>query len=318
MTASRRVLPALAALVPLAAATGASAKEEKRSPKKVIAVSNFEVTAQKYDESGGWYNREKLGDGMRSMLVEALQKTGKFIVVERGEGLKDIKEEQALKKAGDSRGAGAEGGALMAAQALFRGEITDFTPEQQGGKFSTGNLGPLSGLSVGTKNASVGVLVRWFDTTSGEVIDSWQASEKQSSVGFAVQGYHKIPFGTEAYTKTPIGKATNAVISKVVDKIVAAMAKVPFQCKVIKATGSEVFLNVGSDSGVGVGDKYELYGMGEALIDPDTGANLGADKTRIGVITVTKVQPKFSIATFEGSPSGTAKAGDVAQALGGT
>lgn len=303
--------------VPLAVVAG-----EKKSPKKVIAVSSFEMNAQNWSEGSGYWNKEQVGTGMRSMLVEALQKTGKFIVVERGAGLEDIKAEQNIKKGGDSRGSGAEGGQLMAAQALFRGEITDFTPGQQGAKVSTGGigmgkLGQLGNVGVGLKQASIAALVRYFDTTSGEVIDSFQSSAKANSVGFDVSGYSKIPFGTEAYTKTPIGKATNEVIKETVDKIVAAMAKVPFTCKVIKSSGDQVYLNVGADSGIAVGDKYEVFALGEAMVDPDSGMNLGAEKEKAGTVTVTKVQPKFSIAKFEGAPSGTVKAGDVAQELGG-
>src|SRR5437899_1180797 len=95
------------AIVPLVLASllaAPAARAEKVSPKKVIAVSKFENKAQQWNEGGGWYNKGQIGDGMHSMLVEALVKTGKFIVVERGEGLNEIKAEQSLKKGGDSRG----------------------------------------------------------------------------------------------------------------------------------------------------------------------------------------------------------------------
>lgn len=299
---------------------GPLAAREKKSPKKVIAVADFEMNAQSYTSGGGWWNKEQVGTGMRSMLVEALLKTGKFTVVERGEGLQNIKEEQELKKSGSSRGSGAAAGELMAAQALFRGEITDFTPDQQGAKVSTGgfNLGKfgnLGNVGVGAKNASIATLVRYFDTSSGEVIDSFQSTGKATSVGFDVSGYSKIPFGTEAYTKTPIGKATNEVIKDTVDKIVSAMAKVPFQCKVIKATAPTIVLNVGEEGGISVGDRYEIWSIGEAMIDPDSGANLGSEREKIGVVKVEKVNPKFSTARFEAKPAADPKPGDVAQEM---
>ena len=306
----------LCALLAAAPALG----KEKRSPKKVVAVSNFQLTAQDYTEGGGWWSKGQVGHGMRSMLVEALVKTGKFIVVERGEGLQEIKAEQALKTSGESRGGGAESKQLMAAQALFRGEITDFTPGQQGAKVSAGGI-KLGGLTlgdvgVGLKNASIASIVRWFDTTSGEVIDSFQSEAKATSVGFDVHAYTGIQMGTEAYTKTPIGRATNEVIQDTVEKIVKAMEKVPFQCKIVKGTTQEVYLNVGSDSGLEMGDRYEVYSVGEAIVDPDTGAKLGASKDKIGTVRVAKIQPKFSVARVEAAPSGAPKQGDVAQEAG--
>jgi curli biogenesis system outer membrane secretion channel CsgG len=311
-------LPLLAAAALLAAP--AALAGEKRSPKKVVAVSDFTVTAQDYTEGSGWWSKGQIGKGMRSMLVEALVKTGKFIVVERGEGLKDIKQEQALRASGQSRGSGAEGQQLMAAQALFRGEITDFTPGQQGAKVKAGGfkIGGVNvgNVGVGVKNASIAALVRYFDTTSGEVIDSFQSEGKATSVGFDVSAYSKMQVGTDAYTKTPIGRATNDVIVETVEKIVAAMEKVPFQCKVVKGSATEVFLNVGSDQGIAVGDSYDVYSLGESLVDPDSGAKLGATKEKIGTVKVAKVQPKFSVARFLAAPATPPKQGDVAQEVG--
>jgi hypothetical protein len=41
--------------------------------------------------------------------------------------------------------------------------------------------------------------------------------------------------------------------------------------------------------------------MGEALIDPDTGANLGSDEQETGKGEVTEVQEKFAIMRFTGT-----------------
>jgi curli biogenesis system outer membrane secretion channel CsgG len=309
-------LAVLAALV--LAAPGASRAGEKRSPKKVVAVSDFKVTAQQVSGRSYW-NQGQVGHGMRSMLVEALVKTGKFIVVERGQGLSDIAAEQALKQGGASRGAGAARGELMAAQALFRGEITDFTAGQQGAKANVGGIKlggvNLSNVGVGFNNASIASIVRWFDTSSGEVLDSFQSEAKATAVGFDVAAYSKIRFGTEAYTQTPIGRATDEVIRDTVDKIVAAMEKVPFQCKVVRGTAEEVYLNVGADSGIAVGDRYEVFSLGEPLVDPDSGRKLGAPKRRLGIVQVAAVEPKYAVGRFDGAAAGAPKAGDVAQEL---
>ena len=79
--------------------------------------------------------------------------------------------------------------------------------------------------------------------------------------------------------------------------------------KIIKIDGSKVFINLGSRNGVNTGDSFTVYRMGEALIDPDTGEELGASETRIGSLKVTSVDEKYSICSVE-SGSGF-KSGDV-------
>ena len=49
-----------------------------------------------------------------------------------------------------------------------------------------------------------------------------------------------------------------------------------------------------------VGDKFNIISLGEALIDPDTGAKLGADEKQTGNGAVVEVQEKFAIIEFTG------------------
>ena len=289
----------------------AKGKSSRRSPKKVAAVSSFQYKGQGY-----YWNSSKVGDGMRSMLVEALLESGRFTIVERGEGLSDIQAEQRLKNSGASRGGGAKTGKLMAAQFLFKGEVTDFTPKQQGAKVGLSRFkGPLSRFKAEVSNASVSVLVRYFDTSSGEVLDSCQASKKISSVGFNVSGYKGVKFGTSAFSKTPIGKATNAVIKDVAGCLVKKIGPIPFECKVVKSSAGKIYLNVGSDGGVSPGDKFRVFSVGEELVDPESGMTLGAEEELVGTVTLVKIQPKYSVGKMDPEKASRVSAGDVAREL---
>src|SRR5690349_15432116 len=68
--------------------------KELAGPKKRIAVTTFK---DKSDHS--WYHFANVGDGMADMLATALQKTGKFILVERNQ-LSSVVEEQMMAKDG--------------------------------------------------------------------------------------------------------------------------------------------------------------------------------------------------------------------------
>ena len=75
----------------------------------------------------------------------------------------------------------------------------------------------------------------------------------------------------------------------------------------------EVFINAGSASGITEGDTFSILREGEALIDPDTGMELGRDATKIAEISVSKVEVKFSKAKVVGTPTDPIVIGDVVQ-----
>ena len=96
--------------------------------------------------------------------------------------------------------------------------------------------------------------------------------------------------------KTAVGKATQMVIDKAIVEIANSLKNVPIRGKVIKASGSKVYINLGDRNGVSPSTQFDVYQPGEELIDPDTGENLGSEITKRGAIKVSAVKEKFSIA----------------------
>ena len=60
--------------------------------------------------------------------------------------------------------------------------------------------------------------------------------------------------------------------------------------RIVKVDGRSAYINVGSATGIKVGDKFTIYRPGEALIDPVTGMNLGSTEKQVGTLVVTEVQ----------------------------
>jgi hypothetical protein len=81
------------------------------------------------------------------------------------------------------------------------------------------------------------------------------------------------------------------------------------EARIAKVDGNRAWLNIGASSGVKVGDKFGVFNIGEAIVDPDTGASLGADEKETGSGAVTDVQERFAVITF----TGTAKVKDTAR-----
>lgn len=258
------------------------------APKKTIAVSEFK-------NKSGWSGSWKLGWGMQEMMATSLIKTGKFTVLER-QDLESIMAEQDLGASGRTgQGSAASIGKLGKAQILISGAITEFTEKKSGEGAGIGYKGFRIGGSH--EKAHVGLHIRIYDTTSGEVLDSIRVVGEANAGGLKV-GYSNAGFGGDlgGFRKTPLGQATQEAIDEGVAKIASRLKSIPWQGKIIKATASKIYINAGAGAGVKDGSEFNVYRPGEALVDPDTGMNLGSETEKIGRLKVTSVKEKFSIA----------------------
>lgn len=259
--------------------------------KKTIAVSRFE---NRTNTSG----QANLGSGMADQLTDALIQSGNFVVLER-QTLEDIIGEQDLAASGRAAASkSARTGKLVPAQILIKGTITEF--EAKEGSSGTG-IG-FGGFSIGSKKTSahVAVILRIIDTTSGQVLDSKRVEGKAEGsglkLGIGIGGFN---FGTEGFKKTPLGKAMQIAIDNAVIQIAENLDKMPFTGKIIKVSEGIIYTNMGARNGVSADDVFNVYMPGEALIDPDTGENLGSEKTKVGKIKINSVKEKFSKASPE-------------------
>ncbi len=258
------------------------------APKKTIAVSEF-------DNKSGWRGTWKIGWGMQEMMATALIDTGQFTVLER-QDLSSVMAEQDLGASGRAAsGSSAAVGQLARAQILISGAVTEFE-EKKGGEGA--GIG-FKGFRIGGSHeqAHVAINVRIYDTTTGEVLDSLRVAGSADAGGLKI-GYSNADFGGDlgGFRKTPLGQATQQAIDEAVKKIASRLKGVPWQGKLIKASPSQVYINAGSEGGVSSGMEFDVYRSGEALLDPDTGLNLGAETEKIGRVRVGDVKEKFSIA----------------------
>lgn len=279
-----KATPQPAAYVPKATVVGG--RQEPLGPKKMLAVAAFENKA-------GWSSQWNLGEGMAEQLTSALMKTNQFVVLER-QNLDDVLKEQDLAASGrmSSEGTGAQMGKLYKSQILIRGAITEFaeTGAQDSGIAYKGfKLGGSGG------QARVTVDIRMYDTTTGQVLASkianGYATTQKSMISYANSDF---AIGTNNFKSTPLGQATRMAIEQATSFIIREMENVEWKGKVITVKDGFVFVNAGTSAGIKIGDKMTVFGVGEALIDPDTGMNLGAEETKAAIIEIVKIDKKFS------------------------
>lgn len=260
--------------------------------KKRVAVMDFEDKTG----HGGWH----IGSGMADMLTTALVKSGKFMVIERQQ-LDKIMKEQSLGMSGAvTPQSAAQVGKLLGVELMVTGSVNEFGEKSSkvggglGSKMS-GKLGGLNRLGVSDKTARVGLDVRLVNTTTGEIVAADGIAEEESKKGVDV-GTDEFNFSNDThFDETLAGKATRKAVNKVVDMITGAMDKVAWTGMVLKVNPDKtLMLKPGALGGVKVGDKFTVYSKGEEVIDPDTGLSLGAEESQAGTIEVTEAKDQYA------------------------
>lgn len=267
-------------LVPMFAARAAD-QGQLQHLKKRIAVFKFEdKTAHAYH----WWTGQSVGEGMADMLTTALVKSGKYRVFERQEIEDVVMKEQSLGQMGAvTPESAAKVGKLLGAELAIVGSVSEF------GYKETEKGGRLGRVGVGAKKMSstVAIDVRFINTTTGEIITAETVRKEKSTAGLSVST-PKIDFRNEKdFDESLVGKATREAINELVQKIDAASLNLPWEAKIARVNpDGTVIINSGAEAGVQVNDVFVVYHKGEEIIDPDTGASLGSEDTKIGTIQV--------------------------------
>ena len=85
-----------------------------------------------------------------------------------------------------------------------------------------------------------------------------------------------------------------AVSRTLAEKIANRVADVIFPAKIIAKRDNVVTINRGEGAGVAVGDTFNVFALGNEMIDPDTKESLGREEVKVGKVRISEVTPKFS------------------------
>ncbi|MCK9573844.1 MAG: CsgG/HfaB family protein [Candidatus Omnitrophica bacterium] len=254
-------------------------------PKKTIAVARFE-------NSSGINSYIAIGDDFAAQLSDALIQSGRFTVLSRKD-LGAVLTEQDLADSGRmSKSLSAQKGKIIPAQILITGNITEFEENTQGG----GQGLSIHGITIGgvKSDAHVAVIVQIIDSTTGEILDSQRIEGLADASAFTIGYSGSFSLGSSSFKKTPLGKAVQIAIDRAVVYISDKLGKLSWQGRVVTLKDGLVYVNAGSDAGIAQGETFIICRKGESLIDPETGMDLGTEKTKIGDIIIFEVQTKFS------------------------
>ena len=264
-----------------------------------IAIWEFENHA----ETSWWFYRD-MGPAARNTIdtefSENKMLSDKFSVVERDK-LNLVLKEQGLAQSGAvDPASAAKVGKILGVKYIVLGGIDKFNIDKTGGA--------LAGVGVGGNvvQAKASISLRMIDSTTAERVFSLSAEDQVKKGGGFLKGASLSKESEWGIASEAIQKTAKAVVAKLTTgEYMARLSNANnptgvMEGKVIKVEGNRAWINMGAESGIKVGDKFAVWNIGEALIDPDTGAKLGADEKKIGDGDVVEVQPKFAIVQFTG------------------
>jgi curli biogenesis system outer membrane secretion channel CsgG len=263
-----------------------------------IAIWDFENNSQ----MSYWFSND-LGKAARNQIDTAMSEdptlSAKFSVVER-EKLDMVMKEQGLGASGalDPQSA-AKVGRILGVKYILTGALDKFAINRTGGGFR--------GVGGNVTTAEASINMRFIDTTTAERIVSVSADGDVKKGGGFFKGASLSRDAEWGIASEALEKAASAIVAKLVSG--GYLAKIGpgtgvasgLEGKIAKVDGNNAWLNIGSSSGVKVGDKFVVFNVGDAIVDPDTGQALGASEKQTGTGSVTEVAERFAIITFTGA-----------------
>jgi curli biogenesis system outer membrane secretion channel CsgG len=309
----------------LLAVTGAA----QTSGKKRVAVLDFDYGTVQSSVSSLFGTNQDVGKGITDMLVEKLVKDGKYSVIER-KALDRILSEQNFSNSDRANPAtAAKIGQILGVDAIIMGSITKFGRDDKSKSFGGAGLAPrgfgIGGIKKNESKAVCAISARLVDTNTGEILAAVTGEGESKRSGTSLiggagggGGAGAGGFDTHAsnFGQTLLGEAVTQAVTDVGGQLGASVANVPTRKVevagvVADVSGNTLIVNVGSKTGLKVGDKLEISHAGRQIKDPTTGKVLKTITTKIGEATVTEIDADSATLSFSGT--GSAKVGDVAK-----
>jgi curli biogenesis system outer membrane secretion channel CsgG len=279
-----------------------SAPEALAQAKIKIAIWEFENHAE-----NRWPFWNELAPAARNQVDTEFSENpalaARFSVIER-ERLSLVMKEQGLATSGalDPQTA-ARVGRILGIQYILTGAIDKFTINN-----TRAGLGAFGGVGGNLLQANATINIRLIDTTTAERLVSVSADgETRSGGGFSTRAgasaSREAEWGiaSEAVQKTAKAVAAKFAGDANLARLSAVSETAAAEGLVIRVEGQQAWINLGATAGVKVGDKYTILDVGEALVDPVTGARLGAVEKQTATGTVSEVQERFAVITFTGA-----------------
>jgi len=206
---------------------------------------------------------DRIGKQASDMLSSRLIQSGQFVVLERTDLNKILREQQV---AGDA--------SLVGSDTLIIGSVSEF------GRSVGGKTGFLSSTKVQTAKAKVDI--RLVDVKTSHAYFSAIGAGEASTESGEVAG-----FGSRAdYDATLNDRAIAAAISDVIDRLVSKLRDRKWRTDILDVKGAQVFITGGRRQGVQPGDVLDVMEAGDTVKSKQTGFDVTLPPRKVASLRV--------------------------------
>jgi len=293
--------------------------------KRRVVISPFAYGAIKDWLQGYFHTTDDVGQGLRALLMSRLQQSNVVTVLERSAILDD--EVKRGSSAGSARDTRIRPGRTFGADCVVTGDITIFGRDNKTKKkgFGAGLIpdwkwAAIGGFGVTDKEekAVVGIEFRIVDTETSEVLlpasARGESVRKSKSLGIeglgigregAAGGTFQSAMTSSGFEKTILGEATIDAVNKIVKQIEEKVPHLPakprsIEGRVAQVSANGVYLALGSDDGVLLGDRFEIRQINNEVLDPQTKDPIALEAVKVGELVVHEVEGKSALGAYGG------------------
>jgi curli biogenesis system outer membrane secretion channel CsgG len=264
-----------------------------------VAVIGFDSTAPGYI----WHINSELSKVATDLMINALIKTEHFWVFERIK-LDAILEEQDFQVYSGrvDPSTAVKIGKMLGVDLIVTGSVTSIIYQKSGGI----KLGP---VSLKKSAASATITIRAINVTTGEIIFSEVKKGTTSKSGVSIRVPVAGGLGLSSESVADIFSAIEDVCQQTavefavkMDSRAIVVSSLFLEGYVVKVESTssggitQVYINLGENSGITVGDEIKISQEGEVILDPKTQEVLDRELILIAQARIIQVKENISIA----------------------
>jgi hypothetical protein len=137
-----------------------------------------------------------------------------------------------------------------------------------------------------------------YDGLSGTEVARHRISDSVEDGAFSFAT--TAPVMNDKFFASPIGQKVNQALDKMTQLVAGDVSSQPFTARVIRASGTEIYIDAGGVANVQVGDVLNAYQLAQApLADLPGQRSLGFSETPTATLVVKQVQRQFAIGELD-------------------
>jgi curli biogenesis system outer membrane secretion channel CsgG len=303
----RKLIALFAVLALVCLAVSPSMAQDQAPRKKRVAILDFDYGTVRSYVAGLFGTDVDVGKGISDLLVKHLVQDGTYSVIERKMLDKILAEQNFSNSDRANPSTAAQLGRILGVDAIIVGTITQFGGEDKNVKVG-GAGGGFGGFGIGgfgrkKSKAIVSVDARVIDIDTAEILavadGKGESSRSSTSLlggggSWGGWGAGGVDFGSSNFQETIIGEAVKLAVEDMTKDLIASNDKLKVRTVVVEGLVAAVdagviILNVGSKTGLKVGDQLSVERVGREIKDPATGQVIRRMTSKIGIVKVTEI-----------------------------